>query len=348
MMLRLTVIGAVLLIALAVIFVGGGLDPADETVASAAAGAPAMGSGGAPVVRRSGQNNQAGAEPAPGGPGSPAAATPAPATAPPDPIGGPFRVTNLAGEEVTEAALIGHPSLIFFGYTHCRDLCPPLAEVGQWLEGLGDDAGDVAVYYVTIDPQRDTAEVMTAFLADFDPRIIGLTGTTPQINGMLEQFRVDHARLPGNDGLDGYALQHPAWVYLHNSDGAFAGRMGFGDPREATLVRLRGLAIANYTPSELDALCDTLKANDREPALATYPASLWRSCAERGFAEAQYGLALMLDEGTILPRDAVEAYIWAVRAGHALSALTARLQEEMRPLEVADAIRRAAHWAPVR
>ena len=124
--------------------------------------------------------------------------------------------------------------------------------------------------------------------------------------------------------------------------------MGFGDPREAMLRQLRGLAIASYTPPELDALCGTLTGDEQEAALAIYPASLWRSCAERGFAEAQYGLALLLDEGTLLPRDGVEAYIWALRAGRAVSALTARLQQEMRTLELEDAIRRAQDWAPVR
>jgi hypothetical protein len=113
-------------------------------------------------------------------------------------------------------------------------------------------------------------------------------------------------------------------------------------------MRLRGFAIAHFVPERLDALCGMLRANDRAPTLATYPSNLWRICAERGFAEAQYGLALMIDEGVVFPFDAREAYIWAYRAGQGLSPLAARLQGTMRPLELEDAMRVAQDWAPTR
>ncbi|MGE0458696.1 MAG: SCO family protein [Bauldia sp.] len=353
MLLRLMAFAGMLVLGLAIVFVAlSGRNPAGEAPAIAVgAGAAPAGAAAAeaPVAGRSPVLNEAGnaamrETAAVGGPVSRAPAIQAPA---PEPIGGPFRLATLDGAEVTEAALVGRTSLIFFGFTNCRADCPPLAAVGGWLNALGDAARGFGIYYVTVDPDRDDAAALAAFLSPFDDRIVGLTGTGAAIEAMLAAYRVDHARLPG--GPSGYDVEHPAYAYVVGTNGAYAGRIAYGEAETpATIRQLRGLAIATYDAATLDALCRTLRADRRDEALATYPTSLWRTCAERGFAEAQLGLALMLDEGNVLPRNVADAYVWAVRAGHAVSALTARLQEEMRPLEVAAAIERAQDWTPTR
>ena len=93
-------------------------------------------------------------------------------------IGGPFTLTDQNGNTVTEAALQGHPSVMYFGYTYCPDVCPTtLADLTQWMSDLGADADKLKVYFVTVDPERDTQEVMASYMQAFDPRFIALTGT---------------------------------------------------------------------------------------------------------------------------------------------------------------------------
>src|SRR5690606_22187038 len=92
-------------------------------------------------------------------------------------IGTPFSLTSQSGATVTEASFKGHPSLVFFGYTYCPDICPTaLAEATAWLRELGPDGDKVGVYFVTVDPERDTREQLSNYLSAFDPRIVGLTG----------------------------------------------------------------------------------------------------------------------------------------------------------------------------
>jgi protein SCO1/2 len=270
----------------------------------------------------------------------------APVTPPPPPIGGAFQLVNTNGQAVTEAALLGHPSLLAFGYSNCTQDCPPLAELGTWLDTVGDDGADIAVYFVSVDPERDTPEALAAYLGQFNPRIVGLTGTPDQVDAMLDVFQVDHDRLAGNAG--GYDVEHPGWFYMHDAAAAFAGRINYGDPQETTLRRLRGLALASYTPERLDALCGTLRATNRAATLAAWPSTLWLTCAQRGFTEAQYGLALILDEGVYLTRDPRAAFVWATRAGQNFSDLVIRLQDELRPAAVEAAITEAQNWTPTR
>ena len=92
-------------------------------------------------------------------------------------IGGPFQLTDQAGQAVTEKNLKGQPTLIFFGFTHCPDVCPTsLFEISEVLHAMGKDAGRVNAYFVSVDPERDTAAAMKDYLSSFDPHLKGLTG----------------------------------------------------------------------------------------------------------------------------------------------------------------------------
>src|SRR3954467_156734 len=94
-------------------------------------------------------------------------------------IGGPFNLVDQKGRPVSQNDLLGKPTVMFFGFTYCPEVCPTtLAAITLWMEHLGKDADKLNVVYVTVDPERDTPEQMALYLSSFDPRIRGLTGTT--------------------------------------------------------------------------------------------------------------------------------------------------------------------------
>src|SRR5258708_15612869 len=98
----------------------------------------------------------------------------------PSAIGGPFQLTDQAGQTVTEKTMQGHPTLVFFGFTHCPDVCPTtLFEISEVLKAMGGDADRVNAYYISVDPERDTTAAMKDYLSSFDPHLQGLT-SNPQ------------------------------------------------------------------------------------------------------------------------------------------------------------------------
>ena len=142
--------------------------------------------------------------------------TPAPSNAA---IGGPFQLTAHNGQQVSEQDLLGRPFLVFFGYTHCPDVChTTLFEMSEILRALGPQA-KIGGLFVTVDPERDTPEALKDYLSNFDPRIIGLTGPRPQLEPMLREYRIFAKRAPGN-GED-YAVDHTTVVYLMDKNGHF-------------------------------------------------------------------------------------------------------------------------------
>src|SRR6202048_5468226 len=109
-------------------------------------------------------------------------------------IGGPFQLTDQTGQAVTEKSLRGRPTLIFFGFTHCPDICPTsLFEISEVLKAMGTDADRVNAYFVSVDPERDTATAMQDYLSSFDPHLKGLTGNPDAVAKVISGFR-DYAR----------------------------------------------------------------------------------------------------------------------------------------------------------
>ncbi|HEY8162726.1 MAG TPA: SCO family protein [Methylocystis sp.] len=134
-------------------------------------------------------------------------------------IGGPFQLTSQTGAQVNENELLGKPHLIFFGYTHCPDVChTTLFEMSEILRALGPDA-KVGGLFVTVDPERDTQDVLKDYLSSFDSRIIGLTGPRAQLEPMLRAYRIYTKRAPGKD--EDYAVDHTTVVYLMDKNGRF-------------------------------------------------------------------------------------------------------------------------------
>jgi protein SCO1/2 len=135
-------------------------------------------------------------------------------------IGGPFQLTDQAGQAVTDQNLKGRPTLIFFGFTHCPDVCPTsLFEISEVLRAMGKDADKVNAWFVSVDPERDTAAAMKEYLASFDPHLKGLTGNPEAIAKVISSYRVYARKVPLKDG--DYTMDHTALVYLMDKDGRF-------------------------------------------------------------------------------------------------------------------------------
>src|ERR1700757_2176369 len=135
-------------------------------------------------------------------------------------IGGPFQLTDQSGATVTEKDLQGRPTLIFFGFTHCPDVCPTsLFEISEILRAMGSDADKVNAYFISVDPERDTAAAMKDYLSSFDPHLKGLTGDPAAIQKVITAYRVYAKKVPLKDG--DYTMDHTALIYLMDRDGRF-------------------------------------------------------------------------------------------------------------------------------
>jgi protein SCO1/2 len=135
-------------------------------------------------------------------------------------IGGPFHLTDQNGSPVSHEDMKGKPFLVFFGYTHCPDVCPTtLFEVSEVFRKLGPDADKARALFITVDPDRDTPEKLKDYLQSFDPHLKGLTGDADGIAGVLKAYRVYAKKVPLKDGE--YTMDHTAIVYLMGKDGRF-------------------------------------------------------------------------------------------------------------------------------
>ena len=138
----------------------------------------------------------------------------------PSTIGGPFELTDSNAKPITDRDLKGHPFLVFFGFTHCPDVCPTtLFEVSEILRQLGPDADKMKALFVTVDPERDTAPVLKDYLSSFDPHLVGVTGSAEGLAVMAKAYRVYYKKVPLEKG--NYTMDHTAIVYLMDKDGRF-------------------------------------------------------------------------------------------------------------------------------
>src|SRR5260370_12820072 len=135
-------------------------------------------------------------------------------------VGGPFQLVDESGEIVTEKNLEGRVTLVFFGYSHCPDICPTsLFEISEVLRAMGKDADRVNAYFISIDPARDTSVTMKEYLSSFDPHLQGLTGDPGTVAKVIAEYRAYAKKVPLKDG--DYTIDHTALVYLMGSDGKF-------------------------------------------------------------------------------------------------------------------------------
>jgi protein SCO1/2 len=151
-------------------------------------------------------------------------------------VGGPFSLLDHTGTRRTQKDFAGRPVLLFFGFTHCPDVCPTtLAAVSRWLQALGPDASRITPLFVTVDPERDTVPVLAGYLKAFDPRIVGLTGSSSEVAHMLRTYRAYARRTETGD------FEHTAAVYLLDSQGALSNLIAFNRPDEEFMAALEKL-----------------------------------------------------------------------------------------------------------
>jgi protein SCO1/2 len=156
----------------------------------------------------------------------------------PSAIGGPFSLIDQHGKAVTDQDLKGHPALVFFGYTHCPDVCPTtLFDVSEMLRALGPDAGRASALFITVDPERDTAPVIKDYLSSFDPHLRGATGEPKAVEAAEKAYRVYAKKVPGENG--DYSMDHTALVYLMDKQGRFVAPFSLKRRPEDAAAELR-------------------------------------------------------------------------------------------------------------
>lgn len=157
-------------------------------------------------------------------------------------VGGSFALSDLDGKAVSQADLLGKPTALFFGFTHCPDVCPTtLATLASALGRMGRDADRLNVVFVTLDPERDTPESLREYLASFDPRIRGFVGTPDQVARMADAYHVAYRRVPTQNG--DYTMEHSATVELFDKTGRMVGEIGYGEDEARALSKLITLAL---------------------------------------------------------------------------------------------------------
>ncbi|WP_230534379.1 SCO family protein [Microvirga roseola] len=155
------------------------------------------------------------------------------------PIGGPFRLTSHEGKVFTEEDLKGKPFAVFFGFTHCPEVCPTtLYDLTQDLQTLGSDADKLRVAFITVDPAQDTPELLKTYLGSFDPRIVGLTGTEEQIAEVAKAYKIYYRKVPTDSG---YTMDHSATIFLMDSKGEFYGTSNFQESQDVRRSKLKQL-----------------------------------------------------------------------------------------------------------
>jgi len=155
-------------------------------------------------------------------------------------FGAPFELVDHNREKITEQAFRGKPTAVFFGFTHCPEVCPTtLFELDGWIEQLGSDADKMGAYFVSIDPERDTPEVMKAYLGNFSGHITGITGEPAKVMEMAKDFRIFAKKVELENG--DYTMDHTASVLLLDSDGDFFGTIAYQENPETALAKLKRL-----------------------------------------------------------------------------------------------------------
>jgi protein SCO1 len=156
-----------------------------------------------------------------------------------EPVGGPFSLTDQTGRLRTNGDFQGKLMLIYFGFTYCPDICPTdLQSIGLALDELGQAADKVQPLFITVDPERDTAEHLKEYLPLFHPRLIGLTGDTSAIRAAAEAYKVYYEKVSDKQG-ENYTVDHTALIYLMGADGSYVGFFPPGTSPERIAETLR-------------------------------------------------------------------------------------------------------------
>jgi len=156
-------------------------------------------------------------------------------------FGGKFQLVDSRGAPIDEQAFRGHPSAVFFGFTHCPEVCPTtLVEMDGWLKTLGDEGKSIQAYFVSVDPERDTPQVMNDYVTNVSDRITGITGDPAKVDQMVKDFKIYARKVPTGGG--DYTMDHTASVLLLGKSGQFFGTIAYGENQDTALAKLKRLA----------------------------------------------------------------------------------------------------------
>jgi protein SCO1/2 len=159
-------------------------------------------------------------------------------------FGAPFKLAAAQeGGTLDSKDLIGKSYGLFFGYTHCPEVCPTtISDMSAALAELGDKAKDFRLFFITIDPERDTAPAMNDYLSNFDKRIEALVPTVEELPKLTKDFHVFYEKIPSEDG--NYSMNHTALVFLFNAKGGFASTIAYDETKANRLAKLQKLLSA--------------------------------------------------------------------------------------------------------
>ena len=157
-------------------------------------------------------------------------------------IGGPFELIGKDGKTVTDNDFRGRYMLVFFGFTHCPDICPAELQVmSAALDDLGAQADRVVPVFITVDPERDTPELVSAYVANFGPNFVGLTGSPDAIAKAAKAYRVTYQKFQDENSGENYSVDHSALLYLMGPNGEFVTHFPYGTSPEKMAETLRRL-----------------------------------------------------------------------------------------------------------
>jgi protein SCO1/2 len=155
-------------------------------------------------------------------------------------VGGPFTLTDQDGRRVTEKDFLGKYMLAFFGYTYCPDVCPTELQVMMAaLDSLGPEAAKVQPVFFSVDPARDTPEVLKSYVGNFGPNLIGLTGTPEEVAAAAKAYRVYYAKAGNSSSATDYLIDHSSIIYLMGPDGAFVTHMPYTTDASKLAAKLK-------------------------------------------------------------------------------------------------------------
>jgi protein SCO1 len=155
--------------------------------------------------------------------------------------GAPFKLVDMNSQPITDAALQGHPSVVFFGFTHCPEVCPTtLFEMKGWFEKLGDNGKSIKGYFVSIDPERDTPELLKNYISNVTDRVTGITGSPADVAAMAKAWGVYFKKV--DTGKNDYTMDHTALVFLINSKGRFHGTIAYNENPDTAFEKMKRLS----------------------------------------------------------------------------------------------------------
>jgi protein SCO1/2 len=165
-----------------------------------------------------------------------------------EPFGAPFALTRQDGQPITEQAFRGKPTALFFGFTHCPEICPTTVyELTGWLTSVDPDKSKMQAYFVSIDPARDTPQMLGTYLSNVTDRIIGISGDPAKVEAMARSFKVFFKKVPTDPAKpdDDYTMDHTASVFLLDRQGRFAGTIAYGENPDVAVQKLKNLIARN-------------------------------------------------------------------------------------------------------